>query len=443
MKEVVLLILDGWGISNSEKNAIKTAHTPNFDRYLNEFPNSVLKTSGEAAGLPNGFQGNSEVGHLNIGAGRVVYQSLARINKEIKEETFFENKTFLEAIENCKKNNSNLHLMGLIQDEGVHALTEHCIAILKLCKEKNFERVFVHVFTDGRDTPPKSAEKYIYQLQEGVNMYTGKIASICGRYYSMDRDNRWDRVEEAYNLIVKGRGEKFETWQNALNDAYENGESDEFIKPRITKDFEKIKDNDSVVFFNYRLDRARELTHSFLDDNFNHFNREKKNVFFVAFSEYYAEIKENRNARIAFEEEDMSNLLGEIISKKGIPQLRLAETEKYAHVTFFFNGKNEQPYEKEDRILVDSPKVATYDLKPEMSAYQVKEKAIEAINNKDYGLIVINFANPDMVGHTGKFDAAVKACEVVDECVGEIVEASKKKKKTVLIIADHGNCEDM
>jgi 2,3-bisphosphoglycerate-independent phosphoglycerate mutase len=438
---LILIIRDGWGINpKKEGNAILLGKTPNTNRYEKEYPHCVLKCHGEYVGLPAGNQGNSEVGHLNIGAGRVVYQSLTRIDKSIEDGSFFRNNAFLKAIKNCKKKKSRLHIMGLIQDQGVHAVTRHGIALLELAKKEGLEDVYVHAFTDGRDTPPQSAENYLRQLQDAINnLGIGRVASVMGRYYSMDRDNRWDRTELAYNALVKGEGRKVKSWKEAIEDAYSRKETDEFIKPRVI-DFDGIKDKDSVIFFNYRLDRARQLTHAFTDKEFSNFKREKRDVFYVAFTDYY----DKMNAEIAFPPITNKNLLGEVLSRKGLYQLRAAETEKYAHVTFFFNGQNETPFKNEIRVLINSPKVATYDLKPEMSAYEVTEAVIDKINEDKYDVIIINFANGDMVGHTGVLKAAIKAVETVDLCIGKIVDLAVKEKKGIVIItADHGNCEEM
>jgi 2,3-bisphosphoglycerate-independent phosphoglycerate mutase len=438
---LILIIRDGWGINpKKDGNAVLLAKVPNTDRLEKDYPHCALKCHGEYVGLPAGNQGNSEVGHLNIGAGRVVYQSLTRIDKSIEDRSFFRNSAFLKAIQNCKKNKSALHIMGLIQDQGVHAVTRHCIALLELAKKEGLEDVYVHAFTDGRDTPPKSAEDYLKQLQDAINsLGIGRVASVIGRYYAMDRDNRWDRIELAYNALVKGEGKKVKSWKQAIEDAYSKKETDEFIKPRLIE-FEGIKDRDSVIFFNYRLDRARQLTHAIVDKDFDKFKREKRDILYVAFTDYYSKM----DAEIAFPQISNKNLLGEVLSKNNLHQLRIAETEKYAHVTFFFNGQDEAPFRNEVRVLINSPKVATYDLKPEMSAYEVTEALIDKINEDKYDVIILNFANGDMVGHTGILKAAVKAVEAVDICLGKIVElVVKKKKGTVLITADHGNCEEM
>jgi len=441
MKPLILIIRDGWGINpKKEGNAVLLGKTPNTDSYEKKYPHSRLKCHGEYVGLPVGNQGNSEVGHLNIGAGRIVYQSLTRIDKSIGDRSFFDNKAFLKAINNCKKNKSALHMMGLVQDQGVHAVTSHCIALLELAKKHGLEDVYVHAFTDGRDTPPKSAENYLRPLQDAINrLGIARIASVIGRYYSMDRDNRWERIELAYNALVKGEGKRFHSWKEAIADAYKGGETDEFIRPRII-DFDGIKDNDSVIFFNYRLDRARQLTHAFTDKRFDRFKRKKVDVLYVAFTDYY----EGMDAEIAFPPITNKNLLGEVLAKSNLHQLRIAETEKYAHVTFFFNGQDETPFRNEKRVLINSPQVATYDLKPEMSAYEVTNAVIEKINEDKYKVIILNFANGDMVGHTGVLKAAIKAVEAVDICIGKIVDIVVKEKKGVaLITADHGNCEQM
>jgi len=440
-KPVVLIIRDGWGIRKDKKaNAVALGNTPNADNYIKNYPTSVLKCHGADVGLPEGYQGNSEVGHLNIGAGRVVYQMLTKINLSIKNREFFRNRALLKAIENCKKNNSTLHIMGLVQDEGVHAHQHHCAALLLLAKRNKLKDVVVHVFSDGRDTPPKSAMNYIgYVEKEMKKLGIGRFGVLVGRYYSMDRDNRWERIELAYNALARGDGKMFRTIREAVHDAYKSGETDEFIKPRIIGDFAGIKDKDSIIFFNYRLDRARQITHAFTDEKFAHFSREKRSVTYICFAKYYDDLKSPH----AFEEEKMKNLLGEVISRHKLKQLRSAETEKYAHVTFFFNGEIEKPFRGEDRILVHSPKVATYDLQPEMSAYGVTEKVLAEIRNDKYDVIIINYANGDMVGHTGILNAAIKAVEVVDECVGKVVDAAVGKGGVALVMADHGNCEEM
>lgn len=439
-RPICLIIRDGWGYAPPSKgNAISNAKTPRTDEFMRKYPNTLIQCSGLAVGLERGNQGNSEVGHLNIGAGRVVYQSMTRINKDIEDGGFFKNKAFLDAIANCKKKNSTLHLFGLVQDQGVHAVTSQCVALLDLCAREKFGNVLVHAFTDGRDTPPKSAKTYLKELQAGMDKFgVGRVASLIGRYFAMDRDTRWDRVEIAYNALVKGEGKSVADWNAAIDDAYAAGENDEFVKPRLI-DFTGIKDGDSVIFFNYRLDRTRELTHAFTDSDFTFFKREKRNVHFVGFTEYYP----NGNFSVAFMPETNKNIFGEYIADKGFKQVRCAETEKYAHVTFFFNGQEEKPYKNEDRILVNSPKVATYDLQPEMSAPAVCDKVVEAVNSDKYDVIIVNFANGDMVGHTGVFSAVVKAVETVDQCVGAVVDAVLAKNGAAIITADHGNAEQM
>lgn len=440
-KPVALIIRDGWGIRKDKKaNAVALGNTPNADNYIKNYPTCVLKCHGADVGLPEGYQGNSEVGHLNIGAGRIVHQMLTKINLLIKNREFFRNKALLKALENCKKNNSTLHIMGLVQDEGVHAHQRHCSVLLELAKRNKLKDVVVHVFSDGRDTPPKSAMKYMsYVAKEMKKLDIGKFGTVIGRYYSMDRDKRWPRVEIAYNALIKGKGRKVKNVKEAVEDAYKAGETDEFIKPRIIRDFSGIKDKDSVIFFNYRLDRARQLTHAFIDGKFNHFKREKRNLTYICFTKYY----DNLKAPYAFEEEKLKNILGEVISRHRLKQLRSAETEKYAHVTFFFNNQVEKPFKGEERILVYSPKVATYDLKPEMSAYEVTEKVLAGIRKGKYDVIIINYANGDMVGHTGILRAAIKAVETVDVCVGNIVDAVIRQGGVALVTADHGNCEEM
>jgi 2,3-bisphosphoglycerate-independent phosphoglycerate mutase len=437
---LVLIIRDGWGISpEKEGNVTKLARLPNTNSYEKEYPHSVLKCHGEYVGLPAGIQGNSEVGHLNMGAGRIVYQSLTRIDKEIKEGRFFKNTAFLKAVENCKKRDSTLHLMGLVQDQGVHAITEHCIALLELAKKEKIKKVLVHVFTDGRDTPPKSTLTYIKHLQDAIDRIgIGRIATVMGRYYAMDRDNRWERTELAYNALAKGIGTEATGWKEAIEDAYAHNETDEFIKPRII-DFSGVEDGDSIIFFNYRLDRARQITHAFTEEKFDHFQREMRKVVYVAFTNYY----DNMKALIAFSPISNKNILGEVLSAHHVKQLRIAETEKYAHVTYFFNSQQEEPFENEKRIIIASPKVATYDLKPEMSAYEVTDTVLEEIRGDKHDVVIMNFANGDMVGHTGYLEAAIKAVEAVDECVGKIVSLVLEKSGIVIITGDHGNCEEM
>lgn len=442
----MLLILDGWGLNNQSKgNAIANAKHPNFDRLWNEYPHTQLISSGLDVGLPRGQMGNSEVGHLNIGAGRIIYQDFTRINKEIEEGDFFKNITLLKAIENAKKYNSSIHLLGLLSDGGVHSHIDHLKALLKLCREKEFDRVYVHAFLDGRDVPPQSALEYIDEIEKYMaELNVGKFATVSGRYYAMDRDKRWERVELAYNAMVKGEGELALSAREAVENSYKENRTDEFVLPTViineNRPVSTISNNDSVIFFNFRPDRAREITRAFVDEEFNGFKREYFKTYYVCMTQYDVTIP---NVSIVYGPETHKNTLGEYLSKIGIKQLRIAETEKYAHVTFFFNGGVEKPNESEERILIPSPKVATYDLQPEMSAIAVTDRVIEEIRSKKYDFIVLNFANPDMVGHTGVYDAAVKAIEVIDQCLGRVVEEVRKQDGAVYITADHGNAEQM
>src|SRR5574344_1892579 len=420
-KQYIMMILDGVGLNDeTQGNAFKLANTPNIDKLIAKYPNTYVQTSGLAVGLPEGQMGNSEVGHTNIGAGRVVYQELTRITKEINDGEFFKNETLKKAIENVKKNNSSLHLMGLVSDGGVHSHINHLFALLELAKQNNIEKVYVHAFLDGRDTPPTSAVEYLKQLENKMKeLGVGKIATVSGRYYAMDRDKRWDREKLAYDAMVNGIGNKFKTVQKAVENSYEAQEFDEFVKPIVITDEENnpiatIKDNDSVIFFNFRPDRARQITRIITDESFNEFETKKINyLFFVTMTEYDESLK---NVNIAYKPQSLKNTLGEFLSNNGYTQLRCAETEKYAHVTFFFNGGEEEPYKGEERILVESPKVATYDLKPEMSANEITDKVIEAIDSKKFDVIIMNYANGDMVGHTGMIEKAIEAVEVVDNC---------------------------
>lgn len=445
-KLVMLAILDGWGINENENaNAVKMANTPNLDAIFKQYPNTKIHTSGLDVGLPDGQMGNSEVGHTNIGAGRIVYQELTRITKSIQEGDFFENKAFLNAIKYCKKQGSNLHLYGLLSDGGVHSHNTHLYALLELCKREDFDRVFVHCFLDGRDTPPSSGEGYIAELEEKMKeIGVGQIASIMGRYYAMDRDKRWERVELAYKALALGEGLQADNPIDAIESAYQREEFDEFVKPTVIMKNDKplatIQQNDSIIFFNFRPDRAREITRVFVDKNFDGFEKKYLYVNYVCMTQYDETIP---NVEIAFQPTKIENTFGEYISKLGYTQLRIAETEKYAHVTFFFNGGNEVEYPGESRILVASPKVATYDLKPEMSAYEVTDRVVDVIRKSMYDVIILNFANCDMVGHTGVLEAAIKAVETVDECIGRIVEEVRRVNGTILITADHGNAEQM
>ena len=445
-KPLMLMILDGFGLNENEKaNAVKLANIPNIDKLMKKWPMTTIHTSGLKVGLPEGQMGNSEVGHTNIGAGRIVYQDLTRITKTIEDGDFFSIKELTKAIENCKKNNSKLHIIGLLSDGGVHSHIRHLFAILELAKRKDFEDVYVHCFLDGRDTPPASGENYIMQLEEKMKEKgVGKIASISGRFYAMDRDKRWERVEKAYNALVKGEGVKATSAISAIESSYQEEVFDEFVVPTViyngNEPVATISNNDSVVFYNYRPDRAREITRSIVDKDFDGFETEKLNLYYVCFTQYDETIP---NVEIAFKPEKLVNTFGEYISKNGLSQLRIAETEKYAHVTFFFNGGEEKQYEGEDRILISSPKVETYDLKPEMSAVEVTDKVVEAIDSDKYDCIILNYANPDMVGHTGNLDAAIKAIETIDNCVERVVNAMEEKQGIILMTADHGNAEQM
>jgi 2,3-bisphosphoglycerate-independent phosphoglycerate mutase len=447
-KPVVLMILDGYGLNDTkEHNAVAEAKTPVMDQLMAEYPFVKGDASGMAVGLPDGQMGNSEVGHLNMGAGRIVYQELTRITKEIQDGTFFENKALLKAVNNCKKNDSALHFFGLLSDGGVHSHNTHLYGLLELAKRNGLEKVYVHCFLDGRDTPPESGKGYAEDLEaEMAKIGVGKIASVTGRYYAMDRDNNYDRVEKAYIALTKGEGLTAESGPAGIQASYDRGETDEFVKPTVVMEngapVATIKDGDSVVFFNFRPDRAREITRSFCDDEFKGFERGKRlDLTYVCFSDYDPTIP---NKEVAFEKIAVTNTFGEWLAAKGMKQARIAETEKYAHVTFFFNGGVEKPNEGEDRILVNSPKeVATYDLKPEMSAYEVCDRLCEAITGGKYDMIIINFANPDMVGHTGVEAAAIKAVEAVDSCVGRAVEAVKSVDGVLFICADHGNAEQL
>ncbi|MGL5260414.1 MAG: 2,3-bisphosphoglycerate-independent phosphoglycerate mutase [Lachnospiraceae bacterium] len=445
-KPVVLMILDGYGLNDKTSgNAINLAKKPVLDKLMKDYPFVRGNASGMAVGLPDGQMGNSEVGHLNMGVGRIVYQELTRITKEIKDGTFFENKALKMAMENCKANNSALHCFGLVSDGGVHSHIEHLFGLLEMAKKEGVEKVFVHCFLDGRDTPPSSAKQFVEKLEAKMNeLGVGKVATVSGRYYAMDRDNNYDRVKVAYDAMTKGIGNKGISGSSAIAASYEEGITDEFVMPTVIEEDGKavgtITDKDSAVFINFRPDRARELTRAFCDDDFNGFERERLDLTFVCFSEYDATIP---NKTIAFEKVTITNTFGEWLAENNLTQARIAETEKYAHVTFFFNGGMEEPNKGEDRILVNSPKVATYDLKPEMSAYEVSDKLVEAIKSDKYDVIIVNYANPDMVGHTGIEAAAIKAVEAVDECVGRAVDAILEVDGTMFICADHGNAEQL
>ena len=446
-KPTVLMILDGYGLNkNCEHNAVCEGKTPVMDQLMSQCPYVEGQASGLAVGLPEGQMGNSEVGHLNMGAGRIVYQELTRITKAIEDGDFFENPELLAAVENVKKNDSSLHMFGLLSDGGVHSHITHLFGLLELAKRQGLKKVYVHCFLDGRDTPPASGKGYIEELQKKMDeLGVGEIGVVSGRYYAMDRDNRWDRVELAYKALTKGEGVKGTDAAEAVQASYDDGKTDEFVLPTVIekdgKPVAMIQDNDSVIFFNFRPDRAREITRAFCDPEFKGFEREKKlNLTYVCFTDYD---ETTPGKLVAFKKEEIKNTFGEYLAAHNMTQARIAETEKYAHVTFFFNGGVEEPNPGEDRILVKSPKVATYDLQPEMSAPQVCDKLVEAIKSGKYDVIIINFANPDMVGHTGVESAAIKAIETVDACVGRAVDAIKEVDGQMFICADHGNAEQL
>ncbi len=452
-KPVVLLILDGYGLNDKkEGNAVAIAKTPVMDRLMKECPFVKGYASGMAVGLPDGQMGNSEVGHLNMGAGRIVYQELTRITKEIQDGPFFENPGLMEAVENCKKNGSALHLYGLVSDGGVHSHNTHIYGLLELAKRNGLDKVYVHCFLDGRDTPPASGKDFVAELENKMaEIGVGKVASVSGRYYAMDRDNNYDRVQKAYQALTEGIGNETTSATEGIQKSYDEGVTDEFVVPMVVKEngapVATIKDGDSIVFFNFRPDRAREITRAFCDDDFKGFDRKRLDVKCVCFTEYDPTIP---NKSVAFHKVEITNTFGEWLANKGLKQARIAETEKYAHVTFFFNGGVETPNEGEERILVNSPKyVPTYDKKPRMSAYTVCDKLSEAITAKDdngdslYDVIICNFANPVMVGHTGVVESAVEAIEVIDKCVGEVVSFVEEVVGCMFICADHGNAEQL
>ncbi len=439
-QKVVILIRDGWGYRKSKvKNAIASAKTPFADLIEKKHPTFLIETAGEAVGLPSGFQGNSEVGHITIGSGRVVVQSLVKINNAIKDGSFFSKKALVKAIKNCQQNNSSLHLIGLLQEEGVHAHTSHLFAIIKYCQRENFSRVIIHAVTDGRDSPVNKGREYIKKLlQVTKKAGVGKIVSISGRYYAMDRDNRWERTELAYRAIAEGVAyKKFNDSLTALERSYKK-ESDEFIIPMTHEQYKGFRKNDSVLFFNFRTDRPRQLTKAITEENFSHFKKKQASVFFVAMTNYYKGLKGD----IVFSESIEKNTLGEVVANNKMSQLRISETEKYAHVTFFLNNQREKPFLKEDRIIVPSPSVKTYDKKPEMSAKEVANKTILEIEKEKYDLIVVNLVNADMVGHTNNKERIIKAVECVDKEAEKITKAALRHNYTTLVLADHGNAED-
>nr|WP_320049823.1 2,3-bisphosphoglycerate-independent phosphoglycerate mutase [uncultured Desulfuromonas sp.] len=443
-RPVVLTILDGWGINpNRENNAVALAETPFLDELFQRYPKSQLDASGLAVGLPEGQMGNSEVGHLNIGAGRIVYQDLTRISKSIDDGDFFSNEVLCDAIEYTKQQGGALHLMGLLSDGGVHSLNTHLYALVQMAKAKGLEQIYIHAFMDGRDTPPRSGANYLQQLDEQLlQLGCGKVATISGRFYVMDRDQRWDRVEQAYRAMVNGQGETYPSTAAAIEASYANDVGDEFVLPCLIEGGKAISDGDGIIFFNFRADRAREISRAFTTKDFDGFTRDTQlNLSrYVCMTEY----EEQLRLPVAFPTESYANILAQTVSDAGLKQLHIAETEKYAHVTFFFNGGTETSYAGEDRILVPSPKdVATYDLKPQMSAEEVTRQVTEQIRANTYDLIILNFANPDMVGHTGILSAAITAMETVDRCVKQVVDATLNQGGCLLITADHGNCEQM
>ena len=448
-KPTMLMILDGYGQNpDTRGNAVAAAHTPHIDALFQAYPHTTLGASGLSVGLPEGQMGNSEVGHLNIGAGRIVYQELTRITKSIQDGDFFENPAFLKAVSHVKAHDSALHIMGLLSDGGVHSHISHLFALIQLAKKHGLKKVYIHAFLDGRDVPPKSAGIFLKSLEEELNRQnTGVIATICGRYYAMDRDNRFERVQLAYDALTLGAGELAACPEEGLSSAYAQEMTDEFVKPIILTDAlgkprGLVCEHDAIIMFNFRPDRAREITRCFVDPGFSGFQRDEsfQDLCYVCMTQYDAAMP---RVLLAYPPEHLTNTLGEYLSKQGLTQLRIAETEKYAHVTFFFNGGVEEPNKGEDRILIPSPKVATYDQKPEMSAFEVTQAVLEEIEKDHYDVIILNFANPDMVGHTGVFSAAVAALEALDQCVGKIFKAVSEKDGLILLTADHGNCDCM
>ena len=443
-KPVALIIMDGFGINPSDEgNAIHAAKTPNLTRLFSQNPRTQIGASGLDVGLPDGQMGNSEVGHTNIGAGRIVYQELTRITKSIQDGDFFENEALLGAVENCKKHGSALHIMGLLSNGGVHSHIEHIFGVLEMAKRAGLEKVYLHGFMDGRDVPPESGKSFVEEtVAKMKELGVGKVANVMGRYYAMDRDNRWERVSQAYAALVYGEGVQNPDPVDAMQKSYDDGKTDEFVVPVVCDKDGVIKANDSVVFCNFRPDRAREITRTFVDDAFTGFERRNGRfpLYYVCMTQYDATMP---NVNVAFKPESLDNTFGEYIAEKGLTQLRIAETEKYAHVTFFFNGGVEAPYQNEDRALIPSPKVATYDLKPEMSAYEVTDEVLKRIESGKYDVIILNFANCDMVGHTGVMEAAVKAVEAVDTCLGKVVDAVTATGGVAFITADHGNADRM
>ena len=445
-KKIILIILDGWGITQDPKvSAIYNAKTPFINGLYNKYPNAELRTDGEHVGLPEGQMGNSEVGHMNLGAGRIVYQNLARINKAVKEKTLGQEKVLIDTFKYAKENNKNVHLLGLVSNGGIHAHIDHLKGILDVAKENEVENIFLHAFTDGRDCDPKSGTYFINEVQEYMKESTGELATVTGRYYAMDRDNRWDRVKTAYDGIVNAVGLKTRDILGTINKNYEKGLTDEFHKPIILTNEDgspkaQIKEGDAIIFFNYRTDRGRELTNALSQNDFPEFGMRKLNLYYTTMTLYDASFK---GINVIYNTDNIKNTLGEVLSVAGKKQIRIAETEKYPHVTFFFSGGQEAPFEGESRILRNSPKVATYDLKQEMSAYELKDALCEDLEKGEADFVCLNFANGDMVGHTGIMEAAIKACEAVDECAKAVIETGLANGYSILLIADHGNCETM
>lgn len=442
-KQIVLLIRDGWGFrKETEYNAPLEGRDDYTKELMKKYPTTILAAAGEAVGLPDGYQGNSEVGHATIGAGRIIFQPFVKISKDIQSGQFFKNQAFIEGIENCRKNKTTLHIIGLLQIEAVHAHMDHCFALLDLCKRMNFTDVVVHVISDGRDSPVNATLTNVNRLNEKMKLLGfGRIATIEGRYYAMDRDNRWDRTKKAYDCIAQGIAEEsFSDAAKCLSECYSRNETDEFIVPRKADWYNGIAKNDSVIFYNFRTDRPRQLTRAMIEGDFEGWKREPLEIYFVAMTDYYTPM--DQRGHVAYISQKTSNFLGEVLSINGKKQLRISETEKYAHVTYFFNGQLETPYKGEDRIMIPSPKVASYDLKPEMSAYEITQKLTDAIDSGKYDVIVANYANGDMVGHTGVWDAILEAVKVVDANVKTVVEKALQKDCIVMLFSDHGNCED-
>ena len=445
-KKVILMILDGWGFAPDPKvSAVDLAKTPFIDRLYEKYHNTELLTDGENVGLPNGQMGNSEVGHMNLGAGRIVYQDLAKISKAVKEKTLEKEATLIAAFYYAEKNNKNVHLVGLLSDGGVHSHIEHLEGLIDIAAAYKPKGVFLHAFTDGRDVDPKSGLKFIERIEKKLEKTGGKLASVIGRYFAMDRDQRWERINKTYDLLINGNGKLSRDFQKDIKESYHSGVTDEFIEPLVavdenSKPLAKISNDDVLIFFNFRTDRGRQLTQALSQKSFPEYQMEPLNLHYVTLTNYDKTFK---NVKVVFEKDNLQDTLGETLSKAGKTQIRIAETEKYPHVTFFFNGGREVPFEGEERLLCPSPKVATYDLQPEMSAFDIRDSIIPKINEAKADFICLNFANPDMVGHTGDINAAIKACETVDQCAGEIITAALDQEYSIIVIADHGNCETM